>query len=118
MAKDDNGLPTKIFPEKIKKIILQNKFVDKCEIITVDDLKNIKKPIAYIVLKEDVELTQEVKGSIQQLCINYLENYTQPAEYKFISNIPLTAGLKSDIKALEKQYEESQMNPKIKLKKK
>lgn len=106
MAKDDKGLPTKIFPDKIKRIILQSEYVEKCEIITVDDSKYIKRPVAYIVLKENVVMTSNVEKSIQRLCIESLERYTQPSEYKFVEQIPLTAGLKPNISALEKMYAE------------
>jgi len=114
MAKDDKGLPTKIFPDKIKKIILKSGFVEKCEIITVDDDKYIKKPIAFIVLKEGVELNLTVEKEIQNLCKNNLENYTLPSEYKYVDSIPLKPSLKPDLDALEKQYAEEKSNPKVK----
>lgn len=114
MAKDDKGLPTKIFPDKIKKIILSSEFVEKCEIITVDDDKYIKKPIAFIVLKEGIELNLTVENEIQKLCKNNLENYTLPAEYKYLDNIPLKPSLKPDLDALEKQYVEEKGKQKVK----
>lgn len=114
MAKDDKGLPTKIFPDKIKKIILKSYFVEKCEIITVDDDKYIKKPIAFIVIKDGIELNVKVENEIQNLCKTNLENYTLPAEYKFVDSIPLKPSLKPDLDALEKQYIEEKSNQKIK----
>ena len=115
MAKDDKGLPTKIFPDKIKKIILSNEFVDKCEIITVDDDRHIKKPVAFIVLRNGIELTPIIEKSIQNLCKANLENYTLPAKYNFVDNIPLKPSLKPDLDALEKQYYE-EINGKQKVK--
>ena len=115
MAKDDKGLPTKIFPDKIKKIILLNEYVDKCEIITVNDDKYINKPIAFIVLRNGIELTPTVEKSIQNLCKANLENYTLPSKYNFVDNIPLKPSLKPDLDALEKQYYE-EINGKQKVK--
>ena len=115
MAKDDKGLPTKIFPDKIKKIILSNEFVEKCEIITVDDDKHIKKPVAFIVLRNGFELTPAIEKSIQNLCKANLENYTLPAKYNFVDNIPLKPSLKPDLESLEKQYYE-EINGKAKVK--
>ena len=36
--------------------------------------------------------------------MNQLEKYMQPAEYKFVNEIPIKASLKVDIDALEKMY--------------
>lgn len=106
MAKDDNGLPTKIFPDKIKKIILTHNLVDKCEVITVDDKKYIKRPVAYIVLKDQIQVTPSIEREIRDLCMSHLENYTLPREYKFIPTMPLKPSMKPDLDVLAKKYEE------------
>jgi len=112
IAKDDNGFPTKIFPDKIKQCIAKNSFVDKCEIITVDDPEHISKPIAYIVLKDGVVDNEKATEDIKKECSMYLENYTCPSEYNILKDIPLKPSLKPDIEALEKKYIEDHSSEK------
>lgn len=104
IGKDDKGLPTKIFPDKIKKIILRHSAVDKCEIITVDDEKYIKRPVAYVVLQKNVNLDVDIEKELKDICFRNLENYMRPIEYVFIPDMPLKPSLKPDISKLEEQY--------------
>ena len=108
MAADENGQPTKIFPEKIKNIVLENKFVKKCEVITIPDPRFIKRSVAYIVLKDNVEFDEAIRKEIDDLCKSMLPVYSVPVSYEFVDAIPLTKNYKSDITALEKDYKEKQ----------
>lgn len=110
MAADENGQPTKIFPEKIKKVILNNEFVEKCEIITIPDFKYIKRPVAYIVLKDGIDFDEAIKQDLEDRCRNNLPGYSIPVAYECINSIPLTENFKPDLKALEKDFSEKKQS--------
>lgn len=115
MASDENGQPTKIFPEKIKRVILNNDLIDKCEIITIPDIKYIKRPVAYIVLKDGVSFDDAIKKDLEDKCKDCLPGYSIPVAYECINAIPLTENYKPDLKALERDFSErKQANPKTK----
>ncbi|MBE6157450.1 MAG: acyl--CoA ligase [Firmicutes bacterium] len=116
LTKDDKGLPTKIFPDKIKGVILQHPSVEKCEVIMVDDEIRMKKPVCFIVLKDGIEFTKDIVDDINQICLeNKLERYSIPVEYKNIEEIPLTPGLKTDYNELQKIYAEPADNQRRKM---
>lgn len=106
MVKDDAGNPTKLFPEKIKKVLLKHYLVDGCEVITADDEKHIKKPIAYIVLKNNIPMTPRIENELRMMCEAELPSYSVPTEYIFIDKIPLKPSLKPDIDELTRRYNE------------
>lgn len=109
ITKDDKGLPTKVFPDKIKKVILKHSFIEKCEIIMIDDPIRITKPVAFMVLKENCIFDNSLINEIKNICIeNKLESYSIPAEFKIIDKMPLTPGLKVDLEQLKIMYNENQ----------
>lgn len=115
MATDENGQPTKIFPEKIKNVILNNDLIEKCEVITVPDPKFIKRPVAYIVLKDGIHFDESIRKDVDDICKSMLPGYSVPSAYEFVDSIPLTKNFKADISALEKDYlEKQQINKKNK----
>lgn len=116
IAIDDNGVPTKIFPDKVKMLISENELVDKCEIITINDQKKIKKIIAFVVPKNKSQSTNDLISILDYFCHQHLDNYTCPVDYVIVDTIPLTSNNKSDIKKLEQQYVEINKGSKRKIK--
>ncbi len=107
ISRDSNGVPTKVFPDKVKQVISKHPLIDQCEIVMVPDEKRITKPIAYIVMKEGYFLDSELKSEINDLCIaNNIESYIIPSEYFSLDTIPKNNSLKTDYNKLKKLYNE------------
>lgn len=115
LSKDDQGNPAKVFPDKIKQIILQHSIVEKCEVIMVPDTIKVKKPVAFLQLKEHELFDDDLSKQITDICIkNHVENYSLPYKYIVIDEIPLTPALKPDFNAMQELYQQEVSNKKIK----
>lgn len=118
LSKDEQGNPAKVFPDRIKQVVLKHPSVEKCEVIMVPDDERILRPAAYIVLKHGVELSNELVNEIKKVCTSEkLEVYSMPIKYTELSEIPLTPALKPDFKKLEEMYIEEKEKEKPKSKK-
>lgn len=105
LTKDDKGNPAKIFPDKIKQIILQHPLVEKCEIVMIPNLERITIPVAYVVLKGGLSLDNKIISEILSICKeNKLEKYALPLDLVSIDSMPLTDALKTDLNKLKEMY--------------
>ena len=96
---DKEGNPTKIIPDRVKKELMHNDAVDKCEVITVPD--NNKENVAVAFVVKSAETTKE---ELINYCTANVPEYMVPVDVVFIDDIPLTPAKKPDLKALEKMY--------------
>ncbi|MBR5662329.1 MAG: acyl--CoA ligase [Bacilli bacterium] len=108
LTKDANGLPTKVFPDKIKQALSMFPGINQCEVIMIPDEKRITKPIAYIVLDEsllhDQTLNERINKFLEQ---NLIESYAIPADYVITNEIPRKPSLKNDIEKMKNDYIQS-----------
>lgn len=102
-----NGTVSKIFPDRIEKLISENKAVSNCCAVCRGDAKNTYYPIVFVVLKQEEAGKEEIiKAELKKECANSLPDYAQPTEYIFTQSLPLTSVGKIDYRALEKLAEE------------
>ena len=114
---DSEGNPTKIIPERTKKSIYQLNEIDKCEVITVPDELIENKAIAFVVINGQLN-EEELRNKILKHCQATVPEYMVPKEIIFIEEMPLNAGNKPDLKALEQLYKNSTLNKPKKRKRK
>ena len=96
---DKEGNPTKIIPDRVKKELMHNDAVDKCEVITVPD--NVKENVAVAFVVKSAETTKE---KLINYCAANVPEYMVPVDIVFTEDIPLTPAKKPDLKSLEKMY--------------
>ena len=101
MTKGRDGQVTKMFPDRIEKIICVHPSVELCCVIGVPDQKRINYPKAFVVLI-DKENEDNTKTVIMEICKKNLPEYMIPEEIEFLDDIPRTARGKIDYRALEK----------------
>lgn len=95
-----------VYPPRIEKILETHDSVEACAVVPMDHpYKDIKVPRVYIILKNDIELTDELINELNNMCKQNLDVHHQPFKYEKISEFPLTnmgnnIG-KIDYKALE-----------------
>lgn len=109
MTLDNQNQPTKIIPEKIKVNLFKlTEIVSNCEIITVASSEKINVPVAYLVLKNGINLTKELINKINEYLLKNIPTYMMPIDYIEIDKIPLNKNGKNSISELEKMYKEKQ----------
>jgi len=79
-----------IYPGQIENIILESPYVKQCIVIGVPHPYKKEVPKAYIVLKDGIELTPEIKKSIRELCEKNVSKYALPYAYGYRKELPKT----------------------------
>ena len=105
MTKGTEGVVTKMFPDRIEKVILQHPAVAACCVIGVPDANRIHYPKAYVVLQDTHSESSHLKTEIQSICNNLLPDYMQPESIEFCIDFPRTDRGKVDYRTLEKEAE-------------
>ena len=62
MTRGKDGNPTKMFPDRIEKAVCSHPAVEVCGVIGVPDKERINYPVAFVVLKNDIPCTEELKS--------------------------------------------------------
>lgn len=102
-----NGTVSKIFPDRIEKLLSEDPAVSNCCVVCTGNAKETYKPVAFIVLKQEYrDDIQKVTNTLKCACKANLPDYAQPIKYIFKKSLPLTSVGKIDYRALEKQAEE------------
>ena len=58
---------------------------------------------AFIVLKDGLEPTAQIRASIEEHCKNNIARYSLPKEYEYKTSLPLTKVGKVEYTVLEKE---------------
>lgn len=103
----------KVYCDRVQRILSMIDVVDSCVVVQKPDDEELFKNVAFVVLKEGVEQTQEVKDYLMSVCSDefvdkttdehcQLKSYEVPAAFEFISELPRTTADKIDYASLEK----------------
>lgn len=101
MTKGNDGIITKIFPDRIEKALIKHHAVKTCCAIGVRDKERINYPKAYVILNESYEKTDDTRKELIEYSKNELPNYMVPEDIEFIDDFPRTQRGKIDYRALE-----------------
>ena len=102
-----NGAVSKIFPDRVEKIVSAHPAISNCCVVCKANTENTYSPIAYIVLKAQCRSEAEkIKRELIDICNRELPEYSQPAAYVFIDALPLTSVGKVDYRTLEEMAKE------------
>ena len=91
-----------IYPSQIEKVIERHKYVVTCTVVGVSHPVKVQVPKAFIVLKEGVNVTKQIKDEIKKLCMDNIAYYAIPASFVYRKSLPTTKMGKVDYKSLEK----------------
>lgn len=101
---DSDGNPTKLIPDRPKKIISEMPEVMDCEIIIVPDDKVVNKAVACVVPIEGILPTKELKNKIITTCQENIPVYMVPSDILFFDELPKLSNQKNDLQKLEEIY--------------
>ena len=94
-----------IYPNYMEDIIKKHEYVDTCVVIGIPHPYKKQVPKAYIVLKEGIKPTANVKKSIKKYCEENFVRYSWPYEYEYKDVLPKTLIGKVAYRDLEKESE-------------
>lgn len=99
----------KVFPTFIENVVLEHKAIENCSVVGLTDKAHMqgKLPVVFVVCRDEYKGREEnIVSELKTLCLEKLTEYSQPVEYRFVENLPLTPIGKIDYRALEKMAEE------------
>lgn len=103
ITKGEDGQPTKLFPDRIEKAILEHPAVELCCVIGVKDELRINYPKAVIVLNKQYKANAETEGLLRTFCKERLPDYMMPEVIEFRTDLPRTSRGKVDYRELERE---------------
>ena len=92
-----------IYPSHIESIIESHPSVLTSTVIGIDHPYKVQVAKAYIVLKDNVKPTKEIKESIQKHCEKNIAKYSMPYVFEYRQSLPRTTVGKVNYKALEEE---------------
>ncbi len=101
MTKGRDGIATKMFPDRIEKIISKHPSVDLCCVIGVPDKERINYAKAFVVLNDQSLDDENVTAEIVSICKKDLPEYMIPESIEYRTDLPRTDRGKIDYRALE-----------------
>lgn len=92
-----------IYPSQLENIIDGHEAVLMSSVIGVPDPYKMQKVKAFVVLKPDVELTDQLRESIYEHCNRNIAHYAMPYEFEYLDKLPQTLVGKVAYTVLEAQ---------------
>ena len=97
-----------VYPSQIENILDAHRAVQMSCVIGVDDPYKIQKVKAYVVLKNGVKPTEEIREELFEHCRRNIAKYAMPYEIEFRDALPKTLVGKVAYTVLEKESAEQQ----------
>lgn len=101
MTKGKDGNISKLFPDRIEKIVGAHPAVRACCVVGVPDKERIHFAKAYVELNDWYSPSEALASEICLSCKDKLPDYQIPDEGEFIKELPRTERGKVDYRALE-----------------
>ena len=102
MTKGRDGNITKIFPDRIERIISKHGDVTLCCAIGIPDDERINYPVVFVVLKSSTRNKEQISEEILALCRKELPDYMLPEKIVYRDDLPRTPRGKVDYRVMEK----------------
>jgi len=77
-----------VSPVEVENCIIEHPAVFEAAVVGAKDEKDLVKPKAFVVLKEDQEPSKELEKDIQQWVLERLAKYKYPRWIVFVKNLP------------------------------
>ena len=110
MTKGDDNIATKLFPDRVEKVIYSHDSVELCCVVGKPDAERINIPVAFITLKNGIDPNDELINEIKALCHELLPTYMIPDKFIIKSEFPRTDRGKVDYKMLERMVTNEKMD--------
>lgn len=105
-----DGNVTKMFPDRIEKVLMKNPAVSLCCVIGIPDEVRVNYPRAYVILNEGYVESQQITETLLAYCEDELPEYMIPEEIIYRNDFPRTSRGKVDYRALEREAQKEMEN--------
>ena len=112
ISKDPNGVPCKLIPDEINRVVKEVDGVQECESIIVDDKKYLTRAVTFITL-ENEENIRDIKSTTIKHCQESLPIYMVPVDIIVVKNIPKLTSGKNNIVLLEDNYKNNKVKKRV-----
>ncbi len=99
-----------VYPSQLENVLDAHRFVHMSCVIGVPDPIRIQRVKAFVMLKPDVDPTEEVRQALMEYCKENIAKYAMPKEIEFVEDFPKTLVGKVAYRELEKLEEERAKN--------
>ena len=103
MTRGKDQQVTKLFPDRIEKVLNEHPAVYACCVIGVPDEKRIHYAKVFVELNTGFAPSDALTEEIQRFCRGKLPEYQIPDEIEFVPTLPRTERGKVDYRALEEK---------------
>ncbi len=105
-----DGNVTKMFPDRIEKVLMKNPAVSLSCVIGIPDEVRVNYPRAYVILNEGYAESQQTTETLLAHCKDELPEYMIPEEIIYRNDFPRTSRRKVDYRALEREAQKEMEN--------
>ena len=98
-----------IYPSYIETVINKHEYVSTSTVIGVPDKYRGQIAKAFVVLKKEVKLTEDVEKEIKEYCQKHIAKYSMPKIFEFKKELPKTLVGKVAYTVLEKEEKLKEM---------
>ena len=92
-----------VYPNQVEAVLEEHEWIDKACVIGVADKYRMQKIKAFIVLKDNIEPSEDTKNEIMEYCKTKFAKYAKPNEIEFRTSLPQTKIGKTDYRMLEEE---------------
>lgn len=96
----NDGMIYRVYPMQIEEVICSHDNVSKCAVVGREIESGGYLSVAYIILNDEALLEQTIRD-LKSICRDKLPESSWPAEYKPVSEFPMTSFGKVDYKKIE-----------------
>lgn len=105
ITKGTDGVPTKLFPDRIERVANKHPEISLCCAIGILDEARVNYPVLFVVLENKENDRQKITEELYELFKKELPDYMIPERIEFKDSLPRTDRGKIDYRALEAQSE-------------
>jgi benzoate-CoA ligase len=80
-----------VSPVEVENVLLEHPAVLECGVGSRSDRDGLVKPFAFVVLRQGIPPTPELKHELQQFACTRLAEYKRPRWFAFVGELPKTA---------------------------
>lgn len=78
-------------PLEVEEVLLEHPAVNQCTVIGAPDTADLEKPMAFVVLNEGYNPSQELERELQEFVRSKIAHYKYPRWIRFVDDLPRTA---------------------------
>ncbi|MDO5850323.1 MAG: class I adenylate-forming enzyme family protein [Methanobacteriaceae archaeon] len=93
-----------IYPQRLENVLVSHPNIREAAVIGIPHPFKMKVPKAFIVLNDNINITDEIKNSIYKHCRENLAKFTIPQEFEYIEELPKNKVNKVDYLELENYH--------------